>query len=124
MKIKIWIFLLLLCGLTFNKAFAAAINVVDGQVVFMGYCASCTATAPQDFEINLSTTLVVIIDGKLEFGFENYSDWQDCQTKAGLRRKYRKIQLIIDSFGILPASLTQDLRERAGWLRSYYLSLP
>lgn len=122
MKTKLWLLLLLLCGV--SKANGAAIQVIDGRIAFVGYCASCTLTAPQDFEVNLATTLVVVIDGRLEFGFENYSDWQNCQTKTGLRRKYRQIQSIIDSFGILPASLTQELRERAGWLRSYYLSLP
>ncbi len=121
---KKWIFILLLSGLTFNKASGATINITDGQPVFEGYCASCTVSAPQAYEVNLSTTLVVVINGKMELGFENYSDWLECQTKAGLLRKYRKFQAILDSYGSLPASLTTDLRERAGWLKAYYLSLP
>lgn len=121
---KIWIFLLLICGLAMDKAFGATIAIVDGRPVFLGYCSTCALTAPQDFEVNLSTTIVVIIDDKIEIGFDNYSDWLSCQTRSGLRRKYRKIQATIDSFGALPASLAADLRERAGWLRSYYLSLP
>lgn len=119
-----WLFLLILSALSANRAFCAFISIENSRPVFTGYCASCTITAPQDYEVNLSTCLVVVIDGKLELGFDNYSDWLDCQTKAGLRRKYRKLQAIIDSFGVLPAALTSDLRERAGWLRSYYLSLP
>ena len=121
---KKWIFILLLSGLTSNKAFGASINITDGKPIFDGYCATCTATAPQDYEVNLATTLVIVINGKTELGFDNYSDWLECQTKAGLLRKFRKVQAVIDSYGSLPASLTSELRERAGWLRAYYLSLP
>ena len=121
---KIWIFIFLLSGLTVNKAFATDSSVIDGKVKFIEACSSCPAITPESWEINLSTTLVVVIDGRRELGFRNYSEWIDCQNRAGLRRKYRQLQTIIDSHGALPASLTQDLRERAGWLRSYYLSLP
>ncbi len=82
------------------------------------------SVTPATYEINLSTCLMVVIDGEVESGFANYSEWISCQTKAGLKRKVRKIRQLIDSMSDLPAADSKDLRERAGWLKSYYLSLP
>lgn len=79
---------------------------------------------PQSFEVNLSTCLVVTIDGIAEENFKSYSEWLSCQTKAGLKRKIRKIRELIDSMSDLPLSESKDLKERAGWIKSYYQSLP
>jgi len=83
-----------------------------------------TNYTPAAYEVNLSTCLVIIIDGQLEEGFTNYTEWISCQTRPGLRRKIRKIRQLIDSMSDLPASETAELRQRAGWIRSYYNSLP
>lgn len=79
---------------------------------------------PAAFEVNLSTCLIIIVDGEIEIVFENYSDWIGCQTRAGLRRKIRKIRTLINSFSDLPASATAEIRERMGWVLSYYNTLP
>lgn len=66
-------------------------------------------------EINISTICVT---------FENYTDFQSCKTKAGLEKKIREIRAQLDSMSDLPALRTRDLRERVGWIKSYYQGLP
>lgn len=113
---------------------ANPIAVVEGKPVFFVYASQAEKDfalstgaidmTAQPFEVNLSTCLVIVIDGKVELGFENYSDWMSCQTKAGLKRKVRKIRALIDSMSDLPAIDSKDLKERAGWVKAYYLALP
>lgn len=85
---------------------------------------SVTLLTPADYEVNLSTCLIVSIDGKNAVYFESYSDWILCQTKVGLKKKVRRIRALLDSMSDLPASDSKDLKERYGWIKSYYLSLP
>lgn len=121
---KTWIFIITLFGLTCSKAIATESSVIGGRIVFEQSCSSCQPIVPETWEINLSTTLVVIIDGKMEEKFENHDEWVSCQTKLGLKRKIRKIRALIDSMSDLPAADSKDLKERAGWLKSYFQSLP
>jgi len=141
---RILLFFLLIAS-TSSMAFAIPSRVADGVVQFaiadvsgrtawteaerdaligVHGAGSVTNYTPASYEVNLSTCLVIIIDGKVEEGFTNYTEWISCQTKPGLRRKIRRIRQLIDSMSDLPASETADLRQRAGWIRSYYNTLP
>lgn len=128
------LFLFCLCFSAASIVRANPIAVVEGKPVFFVYASQAEKDfalstgaidmTAQPFEVNLSTCLVIVIDGKVELGFENYSDWMSCQTKAGLKRKVRKIRALIDSMSDLPAIDSKDLKERAGWVKAYYLALP
>jgi hypothetical protein len=121
---KTWIFILLLSVLSLNKAGATEASVIGGKIVFHGYCSSCAVTAPELWEINLSTTLFVLdAEGKTIMRWKNYSEWLECQTQKGLKKKIMEIRGKIDSMSDFSASDSRDLKERIGWLKSYYQSL-
>ena len=117
-----------------------AIGSINGLVYFdaqkmqsdiNSYNATVTSTpltivnyTPAQWEISLSTCLWISVDGKIEEKFKSYDEWLACQTRIGLKSKISRIRTLIDSMSDLPASESRDLRERAGWLKSYYLSLP
>lgn len=142
---KTWLTVLSALILSVNLAVATPVRIVDGTPQFAisqvsGFPAwtqaeqdnlvatygggSIVLLAPANYEVNLSTTLMVTIDGFLEVRFASYDEWISCQTRAGLKRKVRRIREMIDSMSDLPASESLELRQRAGWLRAYYLSLP
>lgn len=105
-------------------AHATPASISEGQVIFAAQDSQGNLLTPTNWEVNLSTCLVIVIDGKIELGFDSYQDWIDCQTKAGLKRKIRKIRQLIDSMSDLPLVDSKDLKERAGWIKSYYQTLP
>lgn len=135
----------LIIGLAASAAFATPVRIVDGipkfaisqvsgfpawtqaeedSLVTIHGSADIVPLVPANYEINLSTTLVISIDGEVEIKFKSYTEWISCQTRAGLRRKIRKIRQLIDSMSDLPASESLELRQRAGWLKAFYTSLP
>lgn len=132
----------LVCLLNAVAAFATPARVSNGKVEFAIAVIASTPSwsqaertaaiaagktvvdlTPLDWEVNLSTCLVVDL-GFLKVGFENFSDWSECQTRMGLKRKVMAVRALINSMSDLPASDSSDLNERARWLKSYYLSLP
>ncbi|MEK7578258.1 MAG: hypothetical protein AAB456_00870 [Patescibacteria group bacterium] len=143
---KAWIIqILLINSFAVSPAFATPVRIVDGIPKFAisqvsGFPAwtqaeeaslveahgggNIVALVPANYEINLSTTLVIDIDGDIEIKFNSYTEWISCQTRRGLKRKIRKIRQLIDSLSDLPASESLELRQRAGWVKSYYQSLP
>lgn len=142
---KTWLFILLLCLGTFNMAFATPSRWRDGKIEFAVSTvggAPAFSTAEQDalalanpagqvvaqvtqgFEVNLSTCLIIYLDGNFVSGFANNTEFMQCQTKAGLKRKVMQLRDLIDAMSDLPASDSADFKSRAGWLKSYYQTLP
>lgn len=146
MKLKIRIFIFLLSALTLNKAWPVPTRLFGDQIQFATYLfddvpvfdqrgyiqalvnypnAVIVSTSAASWEVNLSTILVVNLgDGNLSIGWENNSDFLACQTRKGLKRKVMQIRAAINSMSDLPAADSDDLKNRATWVKSYYLSLP
>lgn len=68
-----------------------------------------------DIEINISTCVLK---------FSGAGDFVQCQTKQGIKNKIKDLRRQIDESSDFPNAETRDLRERLGWLRSYYQGLP
>lgn len=95
-------------------------NFADGKTpTFVG--------TPDQWEINLSTCITLTIGKYVIISINGPDDWAECQTRVGLKARFIRIRPIIDALtSDFPASdpLLVDLKQRFGWLKSYYLTLP
>lgn len=101
-------------------ALSTAQNFADGKTpTFVG--------TPDPWEVNLSTCLTLTIGKFTILAFVGPEDWAECQTRIGLKARFIQIRPLIDALTAdFPANdpLLVDLKQRFGWLKSYYLSLP
>lgn len=79
---------------------------------------------PQKFEVNLATCIGKYDKDTNPAGFVNYTDWQECKTRRGLRKKLVILRQEFDASQDLSQADRKEIRARFEWVRTFYNSMP